>query len=749
MTRFALPLATFAAVLLTAAPSASAAPVPETVMVDAVVVLRSQLDPATIQAPGRAARQAAVVRALRARASAAQRPLLAELDRQRRRHLVSRIEPLWIINAVGITATPSVLRGIAARPEVRDVRPELAIQAPPRAATRSSAAAGDVPVEPNLTQINVPALWALGYRGQGVVVANLDTGVDATHPDLASRWRGGTNSWYDPNGQHPTVPTDINGHGTATMGVMVGGDAGGTSVGVAPDARWIAVKIFNDRGVATSTTVHRGLQWLLDPDGNPATPDAPDVVNNSWTFAAGGCNRDFQLDLINLRTAGILPVFAAGNYGPTAGSIGNPATNPEAFAVGSVDGSDVIDPSSSRGPSPCGQATAPALVAPGVNVRTTDLYGGYIYASGTSMAAPHVAGTLALLRSAQPGTPAERQAAALTAGAVDLGPPGADNTYGYGRLDALASYQWLTTAPDYTVSVTPTTASTVAGGTVSYTVSVNAVNGFAGDVTLGLSGLSASQGTASFTPPVITGGTGTASLSVTTATGLAQGTYPLTVSALSGPAVHGAAAVLVVTPPPDFGLAATPASATVNAGSAATYTTTVTATGGFTGTVSLSASGLPATVGAAAFTPASVSGAGPAQLRISTLAGAPGGSYQVTITATSGSLVHQASVTLVVVAQDFTVAASPAALTLTRRQSGSVTVTVGSVAGFAGGVALSVGGLPSATTASFSINPVYAPGSATLTIATTSGTPRGTYTLVVTGTAGPMTRSVTLTLTVR
>ncbi|MEN3306944.1 MAG: bacillopeptidase [Micromonosporaceae bacterium] len=624
-----------------------------TAMVGVVAVLRSQLDPSTVRVPGRAGHLAALERGLRARAGASQRPLLADLAAARARHLVTRVEPLWIIDAVAITATPAVVRRIAARPDVREVRPDLTLRAPPApgpgvpAARVRAATVADAPAEPNLAQINAPAMWALGFRGQGTVVASLDTGVDVTHPDLAGRWRGGTNSWFDPNGQHPATPTDVNGHGTATMGVMVGGDAGGTAIGVAPDARWIAVKIFNDRGVATATTVHRGLQWLLDPDGDPATADAPDVVNNSWTFAAGGCNRDFQLDLANLRAAGILPVFAAGNSGPTAGTIGNPATNPEAFAVGSVDAADAIDPSSGRGPSPCGEPVAPALAAPGVDVLTTDLYGLYVYATGTSVAAPHVAGALALLRCAQPGLPAERQSAALTGGAVDLGPPGGDSTYGYGRLDALAAYRWLSTAPDYLVSVAPATASTTAGGSVTYAVSVSPVNGFTGDVTLGLTGLSAAQGRWSATPTVVTGGAGTATVTVTAAA-LAPGTYPLTVTAQSGTAAHGATARLVVTPPPDF-----------------------------------------------------------------------------------------------------TVSASPATLSLTRRQSGAVTVSVGSVAGFAGTVALSAGGLPAGSTAGWSADPVPAPGSATLTVSTASGTPRGTFTVLVTATAGSRTHQATVTLTVR
>jgi subtilisin family serine protease len=113
--------------------------------------------------------------------------------------------------------------------------------------------------EPNISVINAPALWSLGFRGQGVVVASMDSGVDATHPDLAARWRGGSNSWYDPYGQHPTVPTDVSGHGTWTMGVMVGRDAGGTSIGVAPDAQWIAVKIFNDSGASTFSAIIKAI----------------------------------------------------------------------------------------------------------------------------------------------------------------------------------------------------------------------------------------------------------------------------------------------------------------------------------------------------------------------------------------------------------------------------------------------------------------------------------------------------------
>src|SRR5262249_59166093 len=136
------------------------------------------------------------------------------------------------------------------------------------------------------------------------------------------------------------------------MGVMVGGDAGGSSVGVAPDAAWIAVKIFNDRGTATSTGIHQGFQWLLDPDGNPATADAPDVVNNSWATSASGCLLDFEPDLATLRAAGILPVFAAGNYAPHPGTSSSPATNPEPLPVGATNPAPAPTSTPAPGPPP-------------------------------------------------------------------------------------------------------------------------------------------------------------------------------------------------------------------------------------------------------------------------------------------------------------------------------------------------------------------------------------------------------------
>jgi len=719
-------------------------------MVEAVVVLDTQADLSTIRARTRSQRLTAVEGALRATAAGSQRGVLALLDRRRAQHLVASVVPLWIGNQVAVRATPSVIRELAARPEVREVRPDFAIQAP-APTTASEATAATAAPEPNVALVNAPAMWDLGFRGQGIVVANMDTGVDATHPDLAGRWRGGTNSWYDPNGEHPTTPTDRNGHGTWTMGAMVGGDAGGTAIGVAPDARWIAVKIFNDRGTTTSTMIHRGFQWLLDPDGNPATADAPNVVNDSWTMSVGGCNLDFQLDLRNLRAAGILPVFSAGNYGPLSGTVLSPANNPEAFAVGATDDADVLDSSSSRGPAACPGATAPKLVAPGVNVRTSDLYGSYLDVSGTSIAAPQVAGALALLLDAVPGLTADQQDAALEGGALDLGVGGPDNDYGGGRLDVLAAYQRLASTPDFTLAASPSSATTVQGGTAAYDVSVGGVNGFSGDVALSLAGLSGSQASWSFDPPVLQSGAGTARLTVTTTSTIPPGSYPLTITGTSGSTTHTATATLVVPAPPDFTLAAGPASQGVTAGGQATYTVAVGSANGFTDNVTLSLGGLAAEVGTASFTPADVAGAGTAQLTVATTAAAPAGSYPLTVTGTSGSLAHSAQVTLVVSSPpaDFGLAVSPASRTVFRGGSTSWTVNVSTTNGFAGTVSLSAAGLPSGATASFSPSTVSAPGSSKLTVRTGSRTPRGTYTMTVSGASGSKTHQTTTTLTIR
>ncbi len=524
---------------LTPGVSAALASLDPGAMTTVIVTLRDQTDLKRVKGANRAARQKATILALRAKADAAQVPIRSLLRARAAQGRVAASTSLWVVNGISVTATADVIQDLAARPDVASITPDQVAVLP-----------AVMNPEPNLAKVSAPALWDLGFSGQGVVVASLDSGVDVTHPDLAGRWRGGTDSWYDPYGEHPATPTDLSGHGTATTGVIVGGDAGGTAIGMAPGAKWIAAKIFNDRGVATATAIHQAFQWALDPDHDPNTPDAPQIVNGSWSIGAGpGCDLSFQLDLQALRAAGILPVFAAGNYGSGGSTSVSPANYPEAVAVGTVNGNDLIYSSSSRGPSTCGARTRifPDLVTPGVNILTTDRYGLYQTASGTSMSAPHASGALALLLSAIPGLTADQAQAALTGTALDLGVPGPDPFYGNGRLSVLAAYQWLLGQQDFSVALTPSEASTAAGGSVTYPVQVTRAYGFTGDISLSLSGLSPAQATWTFTPALLPAGSASAQLQVTTVSTIPPGGYPLTVTATSGAISRTASASLTTT----------------------------------------------------------------------------------------------------------------------------------------------------------------------------------------------------------
>jgi uncharacterized membrane protein len=250
-------------------------------------------------------------------------------------------------------------------------------------------------------------------------------------------------------------------------------------------------------------------------------------------------------------------------------------------------------------------------------------------------------------------------------------------------------------------------------------------------------------------PPVIAGGSGSAQLTVSTATSIAAGTYPLTITATSGTTVHSVPATLVVTAPPDFSLSATPASRNVVAGAGATYTVGMASLNGFADNVALSLTGLPSGVGTASFSPQVIAGAGSSQLTVTTLPTAPGGTYPLTITGTAGGVTHTVAVTLVLSARDFALSVSPSSVTIFRSQSAKYTVVVSALGGSVGNVSLTVAGLPTGTTAVFSPNPVGSPGSSTLTVKTTSSTRRGTYTLQITGTSGSLVHKATATLTVR
>jgi subtilisin family serine protease len=502
-----------------------------------LVTMRSSADLDHLRAVPRRARTRVVEQTLRQVAHDSQRPLAHRLRHWSRVGRVSSYHRLWVVNAVSVTAGPRLIARIAARRDVAAVEPDR-IDLVPAASTPAD----------HLAVVRAPEVWSAGDDGSGVVVATLDSGADVTHPDLESRWRGGTDSWYDPYGQHPDAPVDLDGHGTATLGAIVGGDASGTSVGVAPGARWIAARVFDDRGAATTTAVHLAFQWLLDPDHDPSTADAPQVVNGSWSIGTGpSCDLTFQPDVQALTRAGILPVFAAGNFGPTTGSGVSPANYPESLAVGALADPTHVRSDSSRGPSTCGgrPGTFPDVVAPGQDVLTTDRYGLYQVASGTSMAAPQAAGALALLLSARPGLSVDDQRRLVTSTAVDIGATGPDADTGYGRLDARAAYDLaVAPAPDFGL-VAPPGLTVAAGATSTYLVTVTPTDGFTGDVGLSVTGPSFITGTAA--PSSVTGGSGTSTISLAVAPDAVPGSYPVTVRGTSGALAHEVVTTVTVT----------------------------------------------------------------------------------------------------------------------------------------------------------------------------------------------------------
>ena len=407
-----------------------------------IVVMKDRVDLAQFENIDKRTKRENIITALKNKAAVTQTSVMA-ISRTRN---AQKVKSLWIINGIAMKANPALIETLGSQPNVAAVQLDTVVTLPEPTVAAELAAP-----EWNIQASGAPVLWSLGYTGQGVVVANMDTGVDVLHPDLAARWRGGSNSWFDPNNEHPVTPYDNDGHGTQTMGIMVGGDSGGTTIGMAPGAQWIAVKIFNDAGATLNSTIHQGFQYLLDPDGSPSTDDAPHIVNLSWTLDnPGDCSNEFQEDINVFRASGIAVVVAAGNFGNLGEfSSTSPANNGGALSVGAVTNALGAATFSSRGPSACNGGIFPSLTAPGIPINTSDLtLGGtspdpYLVVFGTSFAAPHVAGAMALLLEAHPTLTVYEMEQALLYSATDLGASGPDDDYGYGLLDVSQAHSLL------------------------------------------------------------------------------------------------------------------------------------------------------------------------------------------------------------------------------------------------------------------------------------------------------------------
>lgn len=373
--------------------------------------------------------------------------------------------PYYLANTLEVNGGPLVRRWLEGRPEVGRVlvSPVLRPLPEPPPTARGQAQPPEIPPW-NLDAINAPAVWeGFGARGAGIVIGQSDSGVDGAHPALRDRYRGNQPdgpagddyNWLDP-WYATTRPTDWGGHGTHTLGSVLG-----RSVGVAPEATWIGC-VNLARNLGNAPRYLDCLQFLLAPfpqtgdafrDGRPEL--GAHVLNNSWGCPEiEGCDPAALLPAVRaLRAAGVFVVASAGNDGSECATINAPISlYDEVFTVGAIDEAEDVAPFSSRGPVTADGSgrTKPDVVAPGVGVLSTMPGGTYGYNDGTSMAGPHVTGVVALLWSAAPALIGDiertERIIAETAQPVlvppsDCGDPSEwpNNTAGYGLVDAYAA----------------------------------------------------------------------------------------------------------------------------------------------------------------------------------------------------------------------------------------------------------------------------------------------------------------------
>ena len=463
-----------------------------------LVVLTEQADLSNVTTlPGKAAQSRAVYDALRAVAQRTQAPLRAWLDARGVEY-----RPFYIVNMLAVRGDADLALALAARPDVArlaanpSIRADLPVPESRHALTPSQTAS----VEWGVSKINADDVWALGYTGQGVVVAGQDTGYDWDHPAIVDQYRGwnGITATHDYNwhdairsgggvcGPDSPEPCDDYDHGTHTMGTIVGDDGGNNQIGVAPGARWIGCRNMN-QGYGTPVTYAECFEFFLAPypvggdpftDGDPVM--APHVINNSWSCPSSeGCDENSLRDVVeNARAAGIVVVVSAGNSGSACSTVNTPpALHDASFTIGATSSSDSIASFSGRGPVTADGSNRPKpdVSAPGVSVRSSVPGGLYSSKSGTSMAAPHVTGLVALLWSAWPDLVGDveltekiiqetaRPRISTTCGGDTDGHP--NNVYGWGIVDALAAVRYV--GLEVNASAEPTWVQ--AGGIVTYT----------------------------------------------------------------------------------------------------------------------------------------------------------------------------------------------------------------------------------------------------------------------------------------
>ena len=394
-----------------------------------VVVLDSQADLTGVEAiADRDERLTETYRRLVANAEESQKSLRSELDDRGLAYT-----PYYLVNAIEVDTGLESRMWLEDRDDVAAVLLSPQLRPVPEPAPAMSGSPGSLGApQPNISMIGAPDAWASNVDGTGITIGISDSGVDVTHPALADGYRGGDDSWFDPN-DGTTTPNDPNGHGTHALGLAVGDDG----IGVAPGASWVGCQNLA-RNLGNPADYIACMQFMLAPypagenpftDGDPTR--APHILTNSWGCPTiEGCDDNVLGPGVDaLTAAGIFVVVAAGNSGPSCGSASTPPPRyANSYAVGAVNNAAKLAGFSSRGPISGTGLAKPDIAAPGVEVVSALPGGGYGPLSGTSMATPHVAGVVALLWQANPkligdiaGTRAILAATATPAtGALDL-----------------------------------------------------------------------------------------------------------------------------------------------------------------------------------------------------------------------------------------------------------------------------------------------------------------------------------------
>lgn len=406
--------------------------------------------------------RSAVVSELKTLSMETQHNVKAYLEKEVKKGNAKDLKTFYIVNGIAVTATKEIAERVAKFKEVEKILPNETRQLfkPNKATTKEKTKVNVTPkkaddnVEWNVKKIGASAAWNLGIDGTGTVVASIDSGVQWDHPALKEKYRGYQPAddsvdhdfnWFDATAGREE-PYDDQGHGTHVTGTMVGGEANGSNmIGVAPGAKWIAVKAFTASG-GTDVDLLAAGEWILAPtdaEGNARVDMAPDVVNNSW---GGGPGLDewYREMVQNWRAAQIFPEFSAGNTnfsnpgGPK--SIAAPANYPESFATGATDNKDKLASFSLQGPSPYDEIK-PEIVAPGVNIRSSVPGNKYEDGwNGTSMAGPHVSAVAAMLRQANGSITVDEMEEILLSTATPLTDSNfsdsPNNGYGHGLVNA-------------------------------------------------------------------------------------------------------------------------------------------------------------------------------------------------------------------------------------------------------------------------------------------------------------------------